>query len=114
MSKDRNTFQKRQRALEKQRKAEDKRRKRTLKRQTPVDPLQPLSKAENSVLGVFRTYLMPPNRLLCFSAPDQATYRQALLHLVERKMLVAEKFQGSYSLTESGYHAMKAETSDLA
>lgn len=51
---------------------------------------------------------MTPGRMLCFYGPDLKRYQAALRQLTEKKLLNKEKFKGGYSLTQSGYVAMKA------
>ena len=113
MAKDRNTFAKRQREVEKKRKANEKRERRKSRNKTAEPPngtsapALGLSSEEEAVLGVFRKYLMTPGRMLCFGKPDLDSYRVPLAKLIEKGLLVAEKFQGGYSLTQSGYAAMQ-------
>ncbi len=66
-----------------------------------------LSKAELRVLSTFRTYLMAPGRMLCFSGPDLERDRPALELLSSKKLLEKERFKGGYSLTKAGFAAMK-------
>jgi len=66
-----------------------------------------LTKPERRVLGVFGEYLMRPGLMLCFSGPSYKRDSAALDLLTEKKLLVKEKFEGGYSLTPSGYAAMK-------
>lgn len=75
----------------------------------PSDSQSELSEPERSVLRVFRRYLMTPGRMLCFSRPDMETYKVPLARLIHGRLLFAEKFPGGYSLTETGYAAMKAD-----
>ncbi len=46
--------------------------------------------------------------MLCFYGPNLKKYQSALNQLTEKDMLVKERFSGGYSLTKSGYAAMKA------
>lgn len=66
-----------------------------------------LSKPELRVLSTFRQYLMGPGRMLCFSGPDLERDRKALELLAEKKFLEKERFKGAYSLTKTGFAAMK-------
>ena len=66
-----------------------------------------LSKAEQRVFDIFREYLMTPGKMLCFSGPSLERDRPALQLLTEKKLLVKEKFKGGYSLTSSGFVAMR-------
>ena len=45
--------------------------------------------------------------MLCFSGPNYARDKNTLDGLAEKKMLTKERFSGGYSLTRSGYAAMK-------
>jgi hypothetical protein len=113
MSKDRNTFAKRQREVEKKRKADEKRVRRAKKKVEGNEPDETngssslLSSGENSVLGVFRKYQMTPGKMLCFANPDLETFNTPLAELTDKGMLVEEKAHGGYSLTETGFAAMK-------
>lgn len=66
-----------------------------------------LSKAERSVLETFRRFLMLPGQMLCFNGQDHAKRRDALRKLTEKGYLVKEGFHGAYSLTRTGYAAMR-------
>ncbi len=66
-----------------------------------------LSTAEQRVFRTFRQYLMTPGKMLCFSGPDLERDRDALKLLTDKKLLVKERFKGGYSLTPSGFAAMK-------
>jgi hypothetical protein len=66
-----------------------------------------LSPAENSVLSVFRKYLMTPGKMLCFSGPELDAFSAPLDQLTSKGLLDEESFQGGYSLTASGFAAMK-------
>ncbi len=113
MAKDRNTIAKRQREVEKKRKAEEKRQRRAKKKQQADSPYDPngspgsLSAAEHAVLDVFRTYLMTPGKMYCFDNSDLETFHVPLAELTDKGMLVAERFRGGYSLTETGFAAMR-------
>ena len=67
-----------------------------------------LSDAEKSVLNIFHDYLMEPGEMLCFHASSKQ-HRQSLRRLIERRLVVKEQFAEGYSLTESGYIAMRDE-----
>lgn len=67
-----------------------------------------LSSPEQNVLRTFREFLMDPGQMLCFHGPDLEKHRDALHALTERDYLVAERFKGGYSLTSTGFAAMKA------
>lgn len=66
-----------------------------------------LSKHEQRVFRTFRTYLMTPGKMLCFSGPDLLRDKSTLDMMTEKKFLVKEKFAGGYSLTPTGFAAMK-------
>lgn len=66
-----------------------------------------LSHAEQVVLTMFRQFLMTPGKMLCFSQADQATYEAPLAKLIERGLLVGERFRGGYSLTADGFASMR-------
>ncbi len=66
-----------------------------------------LFRAERSVLSVFRKYLMTPGKMLCISGSDLKDFNVPLARLSDKGLLVAESFQGGYSLTEAGFAAMK-------
>jgi hypothetical protein len=66
-----------------------------------------LSDGEHSVLSIFRMYLMTPGKMLCFSGPDLDTHKVPLAELTNKGMLVVESFDGGYSLTDTGFAAMK-------
>jgi hypothetical protein len=44
--------------------------------------------------------------MLCLSGPNLERDRAALERLIEKDVLVKERFKGGYSLTEAGYAAM--------
>lgn len=66
-----------------------------------------MTSSEQQVFRTFRQFLMTPHQMLCFSGPDLAKHGPALKTLVNKEMLVEEKFAGGYSLTEQGFQAMK-------
>ena len=76
----------------------------------PDESSQDLSPEEVAVLDVFRKFRMSPGQMLCFSTADIVTYREPLAQLANTGFLVAEKFQGGYSLTNVGFAAIR-ETS---
>ncbi len=65
-----------------------------------------LSDAEQSALSVFRSFLVSPGEMLCFSGPQLEKHAASLRLLTEKDLLVAETFGGGYSLTRAGYAAM--------
>ena len=65
-----------------------------------------LSPSEQRVLGTFRRFLMIPGQMLCFSGPNLKQDKAVLTRLTDKDLLVEEKFQGGYSLTQTGFAAM--------
>ena len=66
-----------------------------------------LSQAEQSVLSVFRRYLMTPGKMLCISGSQLEDFDVPLTQLSDKGLLVAESYHGGYSLTRAGFAAMK-------
>ncbi len=66
-----------------------------------------LSVGELNILAVFRKYLMTPGRMLCLNNTDIGTMKRSLDKLIAAGLLIPEEFKGSYSLTRSGFKAMK-------
>lgn len=66
-----------------------------------------LSVGEVNILAVFRKYLMTPGRMLCLNNTDIGTMKRSLDKLTAAGLLIPEEFKGSYSLTRSGFNAMK-------
>jgi len=110
MAKNRNTFAKRQREVDKKRKANEKRERRASKNLKPDEMREPdasmLSAGENTVLSVFRKYSMTPGEMLCLSGADLEVFNAPIEQLLSKGLLVEEKNQGGYSLTEVGFAAM--------
>ena len=50
---------------------------------------------------------MTPGKMLCFSGPNLERYSADLNRMTDKKLLVKEKFVGGYSLTITGFAAMK-------
>ena len=69
--------------------------------------LTALSNPERRVLKAFREFLITPGQMLCFYGPNLSKNKAALQQLTEKKMLVKEDFPGAYTLTNSGYEAMR-------
>jgi len=67
-----------------------------------------LTPSEKSVLLTFREFMVTPGKMLCFFGPNLEKYKSALQKLTERDFLVKEQFKGAYSLTETGFEAMKS------
>jgi len=45
--------------------------------------------------------------MLCFYGQNLKRYQPALLKLTNKDMIVKEEFKGGYSLTRSGFQAMR-------
>ncbi|REJ67247.1 MAG: hypothetical protein DWQ31_11770 [Planctomycetota bacterium] len=67
-----------------------------------------LTKSEERVLRVYRKFMMSPGQMLCFNGPDLKRNENALHNLMNKDMLIKERFKGGYSLTQEGYAAMKS------
>ena len=112
MARERNTVAKRQRAVEKKRKADEKRERRAKKKIMadesckPNEPQSVLSTAERALLSIFRKYLMTPGEMLCLGSSDLEAFKMPLVQWTNGGMLVADRYQGGYSLTEVGFAAM--------
>ena len=66
-----------------------------------------LSTSEQRVLRTFRRFLMNQGQMLCFSGPNLQLNQKTLELLTHKELLVKEKFKGGYSLTQTGFAAMK-------
>lgn len=66
-----------------------------------------LSASEQRVLKTFRQFLMIPGQMLCFSGPNFKRDKATLTRMTDKDLLVEEGFKGAYSLTQSGFTAMK-------
>ncbi len=112
MAKDRNTMAKRQREVEKREKAArklEKKETRKRERDKETGDSGPLDEGETQVLRIFKRFLMAPGQMLCLANSDIIALLPALDRLIGSGFLEAEKFKGSYSLTQSGYHLMKLQ-----
>ena len=65
-----------------------------------------LSTSEQRVLRTFKQFLMTPGQMLCFYGPNLEQSDAALELLIDKELLVKEKFKGGYSLTRAGFAAM--------
>ena len=114
MAKDRITFAKRQREVDQKRRADQKRERRARKKHMAEDAgesnksYSALSPAEQSVLGVFKNYLLTPGKMFCFGSSDLEVFDAPLEQLIDKGLLIVEKPKGGYSLTQTGFRAMKA------
>lgn len=68
----------------------------------------PLSPDDKAVLRVFREFLMTTGQMLCFYGYDLERYAAPLAKLTAQQFLRAERFPGGYSLTASGFQAMRS------
>ncbi|MEQ8667697.1 MAG: hypothetical protein RIC12_00905 [Pirellulales bacterium] len=97
--------------MDSQRKADEKRSRRVEKQRASgrsgETPKSSLTLAEQSVLSVFRNYLMTPGKMLCLGSSDLEAYKPALSQLMSNGLLIEEARHGSYSLTDAGFAAMK-------
>ncbi len=50
---------------------------------------------------------MIPGQMLCFSGPNFKQYKATLTDMTDRELLVKEGSKGGYSLTRTGFAAMK-------
>jgi hypothetical protein len=66
-----------------------------------------LTLADQTVLSVFRHYLVTPGEMLCFHGKWLDDHRESLRQLTARKLITKEQFQGGYSLTEAGFAALQ-------
>ena len=66
-----------------------------------------LSSADQTVLDVFRRYLVTPGEMLCFHGTWLDDHRDSLRHLTARKLITKDQFKGGYSLTEAGFAAVQ-------
>ena len=71
-----------------------------------------LSTKELRVLHTFKQFLMTPGQMLCFYGPNLEQSKAALELLIDKDLLVKEKFKGGYSLTRAGFAAMNEAHSD--
>ena len=65
-----------------------------------------LSASELRVLSTFRRFLMTPGQMLCLSGPELQRDRATLNLLIDKDLLVKERFEGGYSLTQTGFATM--------
>ena len=66
-----------------------------------------LTASEQRVLQTFRKFRVPPGKMLCFYGTTLKRHKVALRQLTQKELLVKEQFEGGYSLTSSGFAAMK-------
>lgn len=67
-----------------------------------------LTQSEQKVMRTFREFCVLPGQMLCFSGTNLETHTPAINTLVDKNMLVRETFRGGFSLTRSGFAAMRA------
>lgn len=70
-----------------------------------------LSRAELSVLSVFRSFLVKTGEMICFTGPQLQKYGPTLAGLAKKNLVVREHCAGGYSLTREGFVAMREGTS---
>lgn len=66
-----------------------------------------LTDSEQAVLNVFRKFRIAKGEMLCFHGPDLVKHKPALTQLSSKDLLRAETFNGGYTLTATGFTAMK-------
>ena len=66
-----------------------------------------LSKAEVSLLAVFRKFRVGQGDMLCFFGPMLVKHSRALKQLTDQGLLIKERFRGGYALTRAGVIAMR-------
>jgi hypothetical protein len=66
-----------------------------------------LTTAEETVLNVFREYQLTPGKMLCFHGKWYEEHEAPLRHLIAKNLLNKEEFRGGYSLTETGFAAVR-------
>jgi hypothetical protein len=70
-----------------------------------------LSRAERSVLAVFRTFLVRAGEMVCFTGPQLQKFGPTLVGLTKKNLVVREQCAGGYSLTREGFAAMMDRSS---
>ena len=59
--------------------------------------------------GLFRTYVVEPNQMLCFPSGlakcEAAAFDSAMQSMIRRGLIIQERPRGAYSLTKRGYRA---------
>jgi hypothetical protein len=66
-----------------------------------------LSNSEQRVLQTFRKFRVPAGKMLCFYGTTLKRHKAALRQLTQKELLIKEQFEGGYSLTASGFAAMR-------
>lgn len=64
--------------------------------------------AERRILDTYQQYLITPGQMLCFAGPNFERDKKTLEQMSDKELLTRESFDGGYSLTKSGFVAMKA------
>ena len=67
-----------------------------------------LTTNEQRVLQTFRKFRVPAGKMLCFYGPTLKRHKAALRQLTEKELLIKEQFEGGYSLTATGFAAMRS------
>lgn len=66
-----------------------------------------LTTNEQRVLQTFRKFRVPAGKMLCFYGATLKRHKAALRQLTDKEMLIKEQFEGGYSLTATGFAAMR-------
>jgi len=66
-----------------------------------------LTVAERQILHTYQQYLITPGQMLCFTGPNYERDKETLELMSDKQLLTRESFVGGYSLTMSGFAAMK-------
>ena len=68
-----------------------------------------MNEAELGILRVFRKYSVGAHQMLFvqtgFARPETSEFKEALESMIRRRLIVAERHRGAYSLTRRGYRA---------
>jgi hypothetical protein len=66
-----------------------------------------MTKPDQTVFDVFRSYLITPGQMLCFHGLELEKHGDSLRRLTADGLLNKERFAGGYSLTAAGFAAMQ-------
>lgn len=66
-----------------------------------------ITAAERKVLDTYQQYLITPGQMLCFTGPNYERDKETLELMSDKQLLTKESFDGGYSLTKTGFEAMK-------
>ena len=70
--------------------------------------------SDQSVLDVYRSYMISTGQMLCFHGPIMDKHRDSLRRLTADGLLIKERFAGGYSLTATGFAAVQAGDNGIA